>query len=286
MSETPIGFIGLGQIGGPMASRLADWPGGCTVFDVVPEATAACAALGATVAESPAEVAARSRVISVMVRDDAQVASVLDGPDGILRRAEPGTVVAIHSTISAEAPARFAAMAEPHGVHILDAPVSGGMMGAASGTLAIMLGGSDEAVALARGPLERLGTLVAHLGPLGAGTAAKLARNLITFASYAAVGEAMRLGEAMGIDLAQLGQVVRHSDAVTGGPGAIMLRSTAEPMDESDGLLPIFTHTYGLGSKDLELAIALGTGAGLPMPVAETALDGLASALGLPGEPA
>ena len=115
-------------------------------------------------------------------------------------------------------------------MHVIDAPVSGGFMGAHDGTLALMVGGSDEAVAVARPALERLGTLVAHLGPIGAGTRAKLARNLITFASYAAVGEANRLAEAAGVDLALLGEVVRHSDRVTGGPGAIMLRDTAAAM--------------------------------------------------------
>lgn len=285
MSDAPaLGFIGLGQIGSPMARRLIDWPGGLTVLDVNPDATARFAAKGAHVAATPAEVAERATVISIMVRDDAQVAEVLDGPDGILSTATPGTVVAIHSTISADAPARFGELAATHGVHVLDAPVSGGMMGAGSGTLALMVGGSDEAVELARGPLERLGTLVAHMGPLGAGTAAKLARNLITFSSYAAVGEAMRLGEAMGIDLAKLGEVVRHSDAVTGGPGAIMLRGTAQPMAEGDGLLDIFRHTHALGRKDLELAIALGASAGLDLPVATDAVRELASALGLPDE--
>jgi 3-hydroxyisobutyrate dehydrogenase-like beta-hydroxyacid dehydrogenase len=112
-----------------------------------------------------------------------------------LSAAAPGTVVAIHSTVEADTPARLADVAAPHGVQVIDAPVSGGMMGAHGGTLAIMVGGADEAVAAVREPFARLGTLVAHLGPIGAGTRAKLARNLITFASYAAVGEACRLAE-------------------------------------------------------------------------------------------
>jgi 3-hydroxyisobutyrate dehydrogenase len=115
--------------------------------------------------------------------------------------------------------------------------------------------------------LERLGTLVAHLGPIGAGTRAKLARNLITFASFAAVGDASRLAEAAGVDLALLGEVVRHSDRITGGPGAVMLRRTAAPparWRRADA--PIFVHTRGLGEKDLSLAIDLGWRAGLGRP--------------------
>lgn len=284
-ADVPVGFIGLGQIGGPMAKRLRDWPGGLTVFDVVTEATEPFARKGNRVAASPAEVAEHARVICVMVRDDAQVTDVLAGPDGILTTARPDTVVAIHSTVEADTPARLADLAAPRGVHVIDAPVSGGAMGAHGGTLALMVGGADDAVALAREPFGRLGTLVAHLGPVGAGTRAKLARNLITFASFAAVGEACRLAEAAGVDLALLGEVVRHSDRVTGGPGSVMLRDTAAPLDPSDGLHDIFVHTRGLGEKDLRLAIDLGHQLGLDMGVAELTLARLGAALGVPHPP-
>lgn len=277
-----VGFIGLGQIGKPMAERLGDWPGGLTVCDAVPAATESFAARGVRVAASPAEVARHASVISIMVRDDAQVADVLLGPDGILTGASPGTVVAIHSTVEAETPARMADAAAAASVHVVDAPVSGGFMGAATGELCFMVGGSDEAVALVREPFGAMGSLVAHLGPIGAGTRAKLARNLITFASYAAVGDALRLAEAAGVDLALLGEVVRRSDKVTGGPGAVMLRPTAGPLAPDDGLHPIFTHTRELGEKDLRLALSLGASLGVDLPMAQGALDGLGDALGVP----
>ncbi|WP_421120164.1 NAD(P)-dependent oxidoreductase [Aquihabitans daechungensis] len=277
-----VGFIGLGQIGAPMASRLLAWPGGLTVFDVHAPATEPFAEQGAHVASSPAEVAARATVISIMVRDDAQVTEVLCGPDGILSAAAPGTVVAVHSTVEADTPERLATLAAERGVQLVDAPVSGGFMGAHAGTLALMVGGSDEAFAQVEEPFALLGTLVAHLGPIGAGTRAKLARNLITFASMAAVGEASRLAEAAGVDLAKLGEVVRHSDRVTGGPGSTMLRRTTAPLDASDGLHPIFTHTRGLGEKDLQLALALGQEIGVELPFAHLALEHLGGALGVP----
>ncbi len=279
-----VGFIGLGQIGAPMATRLLAWPDGLTVFDVHAPATEAFAAKGAHVAASPAEVAARSSVISIMVRDDAQVTDVLTGADGILANAAPGTVVAVHSTVEADTPARLAELAAQHGVDLVDAPVSGGFMGAHAGTLALMVGGTDAAFAKVAEPFALLGTLVAHLGPIGAGTRAKLARNLITFASMAAVGEASRLAEATGVDLKKLGEVVRHSDQVTGGPGAVMLRPTAAPLDPSDGLHPIFTHTRELGEKDLHLALALASEHGLDLPMARFALDHLGAALGVPDD--
>jgi len=130
VSDPHLGFIGLGQIGTPMAKRRCDHPGGLTVFDVANAATAPFAKAGATVAASPAEVAERATVISLMVRDDAQVRSVLSGPDGILSTASAGTVVIIHSTVEADTPAEIAALCAPHGVAVLDAPVSGGAMGA------------------------------------------------------------------------------------------------------------------------------------------------------------
>ena len=284
MSGPRLGFIGLGQIGAPMASRWVDWDGGLVVFDVLPAATAPLAERGALVAASPAALAERAGVISLMVRDDAQVREVVAGEDGILQSAERGTVVVIHSTVEADTPAEIAALCEPQGVHVLDAPVSGGAMGAHEGTLALMVGGTDEAVALATPALERLGTLVAHLGPIGAGTRAKLARNLITFASFAAVGEATRLAEAAGVDVARLGDVVRHSDQVTGGPGAVMLRAGAAPLPGDDGLRPIFEHTRALGEKDLRLAIELGEALGVETPVAVHALEHLGDALGVPHE--
>lgn len=274
-----LGFVGLGQIGAPMAKRWLDWDGGLTVFDVVADASAAFAGRGASVAASIPELARECGVISLMVRDDAQVGDVVDQ---IVGSAAAGTVIVIHSTVEADTPAVMAERCEPHGVHVLDAPVSGGMMGAHEGTLALMVGGSDEAVALANPALERLGTLVAHLGPIGAGTRAKLARNLITFASFAAVGEASRLAEAAGVDLAKLGEVVRHSDRVTGGPGSIMLRDTSVPMAPDDGLRSIFEHTRALGEKDLALAIALGADHGVDTPIAAHAHDRLGTALGVP----
>ena len=279
-----IGFIGLGQIGKPMAERLIGWAGGLVVCDAVTSATGSFADRGVEVAATPAEVAARATVISVMVRDDAQVTDVLAGTTGILSTARPGTVVAVHSTVEAGTPSRLAAMVAASAarqIEVVDAPVSGGMMGAAGGTLAVMVGGRDEAVERVREPFGRFASLVAHVGPVGAGTRAKLARNLITFASYVAVGEAVRLAEAAGVDLVQLGEVVRHSDQVTGGPGAIMIRPTGAPLGADDGLRPIFAHTHELGAKDLRLALALGEEVDVDLPVAKLTLSELASALGL-----
>lgn len=277
----PVGFIGLGDIGTPMATRLLDGPAPLIVFDQNPDATTAFAERGAVVASSTAELAETASVISIMVRDDAQVETVVRE---ILPTARLGTVIAIHSTVEADTPGRMAELAEPHGVHVVDAPVSGGAMGAHGGDLAFMVGGSDEAVGIVRGAFAPMAGLVAHLGGVGAGTRAKLARNLITFASFTAVGEAVRLAEAAGVDLAALGEVVRHSDRVTGGPGAVMLGQAAGPFASDDPLRPFFEHSRELGEKDLDLALELGAELGLDLPTARAARRGLAAALGVPHE--
>lgn len=278
------GFIGLGNIGAPMARCLTSWPGGLVVCDALPDACTPLVDAGATAAATPAELARTATVISVMVRDDAQVRDVVAGPDGILSTAAPGTVIAVHSTIHADTAIQLADEAADADVHVIDAPVSGGSMGAHDGTLAIMVGGADDALALARPVLEALGALIVHAGPVGAGTRAKVARNLVTFVSYAVVGEAQRLAEAAGLPLGPLGDVVRHSDRITGGPGAIWLRDETGPLPDEDPLRPIFEHACGLGEKDLALAIDLADELGLDLPLTRLATDLLAPALGVPHE--
>lgn len=282
LTTVPIGFIGLGNIGGPMARHLLGHPGGLIVCDRSDEAVGPFREAGATVVAEADEVARHARVIGVMVRDDAQVRDVLDGERGILRTAAPGTVVAIHSTVEPDTPAELAMIAESYGVAVVDAPVSGGAMGAHTGDLAFMVGGSDEAVERFRTAFAPMAGLIAHLGPVGAGTRAKLARNLITFASFAAVGEAVRLAEAAGVDVAKLGEVVRHSDRVTGGPGAIMLGQSPGPLAADDGLRPIFQHSRELGEKDLDLVLHLAGSLHLDLPISALARTRLADALGVP----
>jgi len=273
-----VGFIGLGQIGGPMAEHLVDHPGGLVVCDIRPEVTASFAEKGAKVAADPAEVAKSADVISVMVRDDDQVREVVGG---ILTTARAGTIVALHSTIRAGTAEQLAEQAVPRRVTVVDAPVAGGFIGATGASLAVMIGGPEEAVERCREPFGRWASLIVHMGPVGAGTRAKLARNLLQFAAYSAASEAQRLAEAAGIDLLALANVIRHSDRVTGGPGAIMLRSTTAHLTTDDSLFAILSHTRDLGEKDLRLALDLGRELGVDLPFAALALERFAKGLGL-----
>ncbi len=281
MSASAVGFIGLGQIGRPMAARLIDWPGGLWVYDVDPAATAELENGGAKVAGSPRELAEHVSHVSVMVRDDDQVRSVLAGPGGVLAGAARDCVIAVHSTIHPDTAREAAELAARSGAVLLDAPVSGGAMGAQDGKLAILVGGDEAGFTASREVLERMGELVVHLGPVGAGTAAKLARNLLHFVAFTAATEAARLAEAAGIDLPTLGKVVRHTDAITGGPGAIMWRDTAGPVAADDHWFAILDHVRQLGEKDLALAVELGDRLDVDTPLADLALDRLADGLGV-----
>ena len=274
-----VGFVGLGQIGAPMATRLVGWPGGLVVHDVRAEAMAPFVEQGATAAASVAELGAAATVVSVMVRDDEQVRSVVGE---LLPRAAPGTVVAVHSTIRAETAEELAAVTAAQGVDLLDVPVSGGFMGAHDGTLAAMVGGERAAYERAKDVFARWATVMVHMGPVGAGTRTKLARNLLTFVAYTAVAEAQRLAEAAGLDLRKLARVVRHSDSVTGGAGSIMLRDTTAAMAPGDEWHDILAHTRDLGEKDLALALELADGLGLDLPLTRIALRDLAAGLGVP----
>ena len=155
-------------------------------------------------------------------------------------------------------------------------------MGAADGTLAIMVGGTEAAFEAVRGPLGLMGSEVVHCGPIGNGTAAKLARNLLHFVAFTATGEALRLAEAAGIDLPSLGRIVRHTDSITGGPGAIMHRATTKEIEPGDFWLSIFEHVRAIGEKDLAHAIELADRLGIDVPMAHFAQENLSAALGLP----
>ncbi|WP_328387793.1 NAD(P)-dependent oxidoreductase [Nocardia sp. NBC_00416] len=278
---TRVGFIGLGSMGAPMAKKLQGWSGGLTVCDTRAEALEPFTAAGAEAAATAAEVAAKCGIICIAVVNDQQVRAVLTGDNGVLAAAAPGAVVAVHSTISDESAAEFARLCADRGVELIDAPVSGGAAGADSGRLAVMIGGSANAVAAVREPFGCFADMVVHAGEVGAGTRMKLARNLLHFISFTAATEAQRLAEAAGLDITVLGKVVRHSDAVTGGAGSIMLRDTTAPIEEGDFWLPILTHVRELGEKDLALALDLGDRVGAELPLAASALTRFGEGLGV-----
>jgi len=265
-------------MGAPMAMRLAGWPGGLVVFDIRDDVMLPFAEAGANVAGSVADVAAAD-IISVTVLNDAQVREVVTE---LARHAAPGAVIAIHSTISDITAADLATELAREGIHVIDAPVSGGAGAAEKGELATMVGAPREVYERIKPIFKQWASLVIHAGEPGAGTRMKLARNMLTFTSFAAAAEAMKLAEAAGLDLQALGRVVRHTDALTGGAGAIMVRDNTHELEPGHWLYDTFTHTRGLGEKDLSLALALGESLDVDLPLADIALRNLAAGLGVP----
>lgn len=278
MTEPRVGYVGLGSMGAPMAMRLIGWPGGLTVYDIRDKVMAPFAEAGATVAAGVSEVAAAD-LIEVTVLDDAQVREVVAE---LAEHASSGTVIAIHSTIADSTAAELAERYARQGIRVIDAPVSGGAGAAETGRLATMVGAPRDVYEQVKPVFKQWAALVIHAGEPGSGTRMKLARNMVTFTSFAAACEAMRLAEAAGLDLQALGRVVRHTDALTGGAGAIMIRDNMSELEPGHWLHDAFTHTRDLGEKDLSLALALGDSLGEDLPLARAALVALAAGLGVP----
>jgi len=278
MTDIRLGYVGLGNMGTPMARRLVGWPGGLVVYDVRAEATASFVDAGTEIAGDLARVA-NADVISVTVLDDAQVREVVAD---LARHAAPGTVIAVHSTVSGATAAALADRFASSGIHVIDAPVSGGAGAAEKGELATMVGAPREVYERVKPVFRQWAALVIHAGGPGAGTRMKLARNMLSFTAFAAACEAMNLAEAAGLDLQALGRVVRHTDALTGGPGAIMVRDNMHELEPGHWLHDTFTHTRTLGEKDLSLALELGEAVGVDLPLASIALRNLAAGLGVP----
>jgi 3-hydroxyisobutyrate dehydrogenase len=267
-----VGVIGLGDMGSGLATSLIRAGLPVTVSDLRPEATAPFRE-GAHVAATPSELAARSDVVLVVVFDDAQVRAVLQGPDGVFAGAATGTTAVIVSTIATDTVLEMRAEGAGRGITVVDCGVSGGPDASAAGELVCMIGGSEEEVDRVRPVLDAVSCLVLHMGPPGAGLAAKLARNLITYGSWLAAFEAQELAEAAGIDLLKLGEAARESDKRIGGATRLMFRTTAAPWpaDADEGLLKLMRSGAEVTHKDLTTILDLGAELGVDLPLATLA---------------
>jgi 3-hydroxyisobutyrate dehydrogenase len=259
-------------MGGGLATSLLRAGMPVSVCDVREEATAPYRE-GAHVAASPAALAARSDVILVVVFNDAQVRAVLQGPDGVFAGAADGSTAVIVSTISTETVLAMRTEGAAKGITVVDCGVSGGPDASAAGELVCMIGGSEEEVDRLRPVLDAVSGLVLPMGPPGAGLAAKLARNLITYGSWLAAFEAQELAEAAGIDLLKLGEAARESDKRIGGATRLMFRTTAAPWppDSDEGLLKLMRAGAEVTHKDLTTILELGAELGVDLPLATLA---------------
>ena len=200
MDKPRIGYIGLGVMGGALARRLIR-EHKLTVFDLSPERCAAFAALGATVAASPAEVGAASDIVLTCLPTSAQVKEVIFGDNhGLIRGLQPGALIVDQTSGATAATRSMAAELEASGIALIDAPVSGGPQGAEAGTIAIMVGGTPEQFARAAPVLTVISPNTAHVGPLGAGHTLKAVNNMMSAANRLLAFEAVAIAAANGLD--------------------------------------------------------------------------------------
>lgn len=277
---TSTGYIGLGNIGKPMCSNLVkNGPANglsVMVYDVVAEPIEEMVGLGATAAGSPREIAEQCDLIGLCVRDDNDVDNLLYGDDGMLACGREGAVIAIHSTVTRDSVLRWAKDAAEHGIHIIDAPITGGASGAAEGTLCIMVGGDEAVLERAKPMFDCTSKLVVRGGDVGQGIVLKLANNLITYAAFTAVSEAVALVKGSGVAPEQLYAVGQANGVITPsglqfitGREGLLAGCTAEEMES------IFGPFAGLGEKDLDHALALATQLGMKLPATEQVREGI-----------
>jgi 3-hydroxyisobutyrate dehydrogenase len=253
-----VGFIGLGIMGGAMAANLLKAGFDLTVWNRTPGRITPLAEAGAAVADGPADVAARSDIIVTCVSDTPDAEAVILGPGGVIEGARPGALVIDCSTISPEATKTIAARLKERGVHLLDAPVSGGSEGAAKGTLSIMLGGDAAQVSRAMPVLQAMGKTITHVGGQGAGQMAKLVNQVLVVVTMQGVAEALLLAQAGGLDLEQT------LAAVGGGAAGSWMLNNRGPQVIRRDWRPGFT--VDLQQKDLRLVLEAADQLGVPAP--------------------
>jgi 3-hydroxyisobutyrate dehydrogenase len=197
---TKVGFIGLGNMGMPMAQNLLKAAHEVTGFDLDAHATELLAANGGTSANSVADACTAAEVVITMLPAGEQVSDVYLGAGGVLASVAPATLLIDSSTIDVQTARDVAQAAQDKGLAMVDAPVSGGVTGAEAATLTFMVGGSDDAFERARPVLEKMGKTIVHAGGPGNGQAAKICNNMILGASMIVVCEAFLLAEKLGLD--------------------------------------------------------------------------------------
>lgn len=252
-----VGFIGLGLMGAPMSRNLLKAGHSVRAWNRTPSRVDAFVADGGEAASSPSDAAAGADVVITMVTDSPDVHAVMLGEGGVIEGAAPGSVVVDMSTISPEVTRSVGAALAERGVPMLDAPVSGGVLGAQNAALSIMLGGDPDAFEQARPVLEAMGTRITYCGALGMGQVTKLVNQVIVAGTMAAVCEGLVFGAKAGADL----QAV--FSAVTGGAANSWQLENLGARLLKDDFAPGFM--VRLQQKDLRLIMESATAMNLPL---------------------
>ena len=258
-----IGFIGVGNIGAPIAGQLLATGHELVVNDLRREAAVALLANGATWGETPAEIARQCEVVATCLPGPSEIESVCLGPDGLVEHLQPGALYLDHTTNAPELARRVHALLAAKGVAMLDAPVSGGMEGAQTRDLLVMAGGDDAAFMRARPLLDAIAKRVMHTGGVGTGSIAKIMHNSATFTLDLVMAECWTTGVKAGIDPAVIYEV--FATAALGNQMNLKVRLPATYL--RGDFNPRFS--LALAHKDLGLALDLARQTDTPMRIAE-----------------
>lgn len=270
-----VGFVGLGVMGLPMAGHLLAAGHELAVWARRPEAAASLVAAGACLCATPAELAERCEVVISVITASTDVEQLALGPGGLIEGFAPGGIHVDMSTIAPDTARQVAARYAEKGIGWLDAPVSGGELGAREATLAIMAGGVAETLERVRPLLACLGKTVVHIGPAGAGQVAKACNQMIMVNAIQACAEAMRLAGAHGVDPAKV------REALMGGSAA------SKVLDVMGGRMARRDFAAGIQSrlhhKDFAILMAEARQLGAPLPVAAQTWQQLNALMALGG---
>ena len=265
-----IAFIGLGNMGGPMAVNLHKAGHRVTAFDLSADALAKAREQGVQTAASAAEAVEGATVVVSMLPASRHVEALFLGDGGLLAKLAAGTLVIDCSTIAPASAQKVAQEAMARGHAMLDAPVSGGTAGAAAGTLTFIVGGQAEVLERARPILQAMGRNIFHMGGAGAGQVAKLCNNMALGVIMAVTGEALALGTAHGLDAQVLSQMMAVS---TGRSWATEVCNPWPGVLENAPASRGYTGGFGsdLMLKDMGLAVEAAMGVGATIPLGELA---------------
>lgn len=267
-----IGFIGLGNIGRPMARHLLKLGGPVWVHDVVAAAMDELVAAGAH-AGTPAELARHCSIIGLCVRDSADVDALLYGASGLLDQLQPGSIIAVHSTVTQDAILRWARDAAALEIRVIDAPITGGASGAEAASLTYMVGGDAATLEQCRPVFAASAAKIIHAGELGAGITLKLANNLMTYAAFAAMSEATALARASGLSLEVLIEVGVSNGVITPQMRAFIGNRDHFCAAGPAALKEFFAPFGALGRKDLLAALGSAEKLGISLPATRHLAD-------------
>jgi 2-hydroxy-3-oxopropionate reductase len=257
--DAPIAFLGLGRMGLPMSRNLAAAGFSVRAWNRSPKQLSEGVTGDYRLVDSPADAARAGDIVITMLPDIDEVRAVCSGPDGALATANPGAVFVVMGTVSPVAVRQWSAELAADGFHVVDAPVSGGDVGALDATLSIMAGGTQDDLAKLRPPLAAMGGVVRHLGPVGSGQLAKACNQVVVATTLTALAEAVALGARGGLDVREL------LDVLAGGLAGSRALEVKRDALASHSFVPGGSASFQ--HKDLGFALEAARANGIALPV-------------------